>query len=150
MKTRVHELLGVEVDEVFGVKNWDCEYRVADYGELFNDNGEVMGSTQLAHLINDHFLIIRKPKSLTDEQRKVLEALEHLNLPWVALDEDGTCNAFYNKPELNGAEWLPCPRFSSLFELSKPFRKILAPLLPDWTVALDVRRALGRCADGQD
>ena len=139
--TKVHEILGVDVDEEFRV--YDKRFKILASGMVYRREVEtnkwVWASTpDLVELINNPglVLIIRKPK-LTDEQRKVLNALYTLGFKWVAKEKDGSIFAYEEDPVKNSCGW-----YGSGYELYVERIALLDPLLPDWTKQLDIEKTL--------
>lgn len=146
MKTKVHELLGVEPNERFKIMSCGTTY-VSDYyinskGTLWEcgDKGEMRepGNSFLTGLLNGNLKIIRRP-TLTDEQREVLELLRNIGLNKVARDEDGSITAFEKCPVKGRDYWLSGAEggYCETQRLS-----CLRPLIPDWTVPLDIEQTL--------
>ncbi len=135
--TKIHELLGVGMDEEFEVKDRDFAYKLDENGALMR-----MGSGYwypsavytFAALINNPSLIIRKQK-LTEEQQKVLEALWTLGFNWVAKDKSGDVYGYVGEPRHDDYQWIG---------YGTPFHVLscLVPLLPDWTKPLDTEKTL--------
>jgi hypothetical protein len=73
VKTRVHELLGVEPNERFIYRGYlpETVMYVDECGTMRRDGGEECGSSMLAKMILNKSEILRRP-ALNDEQRKVL------------------------------------------------------------------------------
>ena len=89
-----------------------------------------------ATLINNPSLIIRKSR-LTDEQRKVLNALLVLGYNWVAKDECNDVVVYSNEPTRGGDEW-----YGEDYVIGIPAMSCIATLLPDWTKPLDIEKTL--------
>ena len=145
MKTKVHELLGVEVGEVFAVGDRENKYALRNDGALMGAEDKGMRfSCLLAHLINNPSLIVHKPKPLTDEQRKVLETLLVLGYEWVAKEKDGEVYIYTGEPYIpeGASEWRVGSNDDDVWYFTNKTR-CLFPLLSDWKVLLDVRKALG-------
>ena len=137
--TKIHELLGVGVDEEFKVKDHKFIYKLDESGVLMKlESGYWYQSPMytFAALINNPSLIIRKSR-LTGEQRKVLEALYTLGFKWVAKEKDGSIFAYDEDPVKNSHGW-----YGSGYEFYCERIALLAPLLPDWTVPLDIEKTL--------
>ena len=144
--TKIHELLGVGMDEEFKVKDGDIIYKLSENGVLLRKGirGSYPASIQtrpatvqtLVALINNPSLIIRKPK-LTDEQRKVLDALLVLGYNWVAKDECNDVVVYSNEPTKGRDEW-----YGKDYVIGIPAISCIAPLLPDWTKQLDIEKTL--------
>lgn len=106
--TRMHELLGVEVNERFRIAGYSRseKFYLLGNGTLTTDRA-VCYQGVLVEIINHPECIIRKPR-LTEEQVKQLGALVVFDRPWIAKDKDGSVFAFKNKPgrNENKAMWI--------------------------------------------
>jgi len=88
LKTRMHEILGVEPYERFEVKGRDGEFMLDAEGAVrFGKNMEMSAYSQFtAVLINHPENIIRKPR-LTAEQKYALEAIYKVfGMRWLVYD----------------------------------------------------------------
>ena len=144
------EQLGVEAGEVFSIEQYskNCLFKAIEDGRIMaqerrNEEWCFAGLHLQIDILNNPHVIIRTPR-VTDEQRKVLEALQVLGVEWVAMDEDGDIYGYEKEPVNEGGLW--DSGFNNPYICSDgnsyAYRALLH-LLPDWTVALDVRRVLG-------
>ena len=78
-----------------------------------------------------------KPK-LTDEQRKVLDALWKCGYKWVAKDEneDEYLFAYADEPKRSAWSWY------GVDYVSVPHIACLNPLLPNWRIPIDIEKTL--------
>ncbi len=140
-KTKVHELVGVEVDEKFKVELWGSdEFSISEKGTLWVDTGETVKeaySSFLAALIIGREKIIRFIKP-TDEQLKILKALDVLGIKYIAKDKDGSIYEYVMEPKRHSFNW-----FSDDETYEIPQNDKLSTLLPDWTVPLNIKEVLG-------
>ena len=145
--TKIHELLGVGMDEEFKVKDGDYIYKLSENGVLLRKGirGSYPASIQtrpasvqtLVALINNPSLIIRLKSRLKDEQCKVLEALLVLGYRWVAKDECNDVVVYLNEPTRGRDEW-----YGENYVMGIPAMSCIAPLLPDWRMPLDIKKTL--------
>ena len=144
-KTKVHEILGLEVDEWFRLDREDLsdlKYKINSEGALIKSDGCCVmenESSWLAALINGDKKIIRKPK-LTAEQLKIIKALDAVGLGWVAKDKNSSVYAYADKPTKRADEWCPIRDY---IRLPIGTLQCLLPLFPDWTVPLNIKEVLG-------
>lgn len=147
MKTKVHELLGVEPGERFTYKGYlQAFVMLADEEALRDDDGNELGSSILVELLlhKDGIILLHR---LTDEQRKVLEALLVLGFKWVAVDEDKKACAYVCEPAIIESEWACVNESETQYGAAITARlDCLRPLIPDWTVPLDIDKTLGEAA----
>lgn len=135
--TKIHELLGVGMDEEFKVKDRDFAYKLDESGVLMRlESGYWYPSPiyTFAAFINNPSLIIRKSRP-TGEQRKVLDALWTLGFNWVAKDKSGGVFGYVGEPRHDDYEW-----YGDV--IAFPMLSCLAPLLPDWKTPLDIEKTL--------
>jgi len=145
-KTRVHELLGVDIAEQFNISGRGTTiFSINPAGALFEERPyetalyHMTSSCLLANLINDPSLIIRRPR-LTDEQREVLAWLQKGRFTHVCIDPDKEMTAYDQMPRRQSGGW-----FASEDDYAGVFGRViepLRPLIPDWTIPLDVKKAL--------
>lgn len=139
MKTRVHELLGVEPGEVFTVKGYGGSWYTDDDGTVRTNCHDEEKSSWMAFLLNHPDLIIRRPR-LTDEQREVLAWLQKGRFTHVCIDPDKEMTAYDQMPRRQNSGW-----FASEDDYAGVFGRViepLRPLIPDWKIPLDVKKAL--------
>ncbi len=153
VKTRVHELLGVEPGERFYVKgsNMKSAYYLAEGGTLWCEDDyirAVASSFYLAKFLSGEWTILRCP-FLAGEQRKVLEALKTLGFKWVAIDKNGRICAYVCKPAIVGSEWACVNESVGKYGAAVTGAlDCLRPLIPDWAVPLDVEKTLKEAQNG--
>lgn len=110
MKTRMHEILGVEPGEVFAVEGYKGEFYLDDYGHLVGFKG-AYGTPSGVLVVAVNFGIIRKPR-LTAEQLYALEALYRVfGAEWLCKDKDAFPATMYNEkpkksPRTNEFIWM--------------------------------------------
>jgi len=111
--TRIHELLELELNEKFKIKNYDGEYYLAASGLLYEtqNHREPVKQQMITILINDPELIERKSRKakLTNEQVDILKGLNALGfnyLIYIYEKEDSyTMYATANAPSWKNGAW---------------------------------------------
>jgi hypothetical protein len=102
---RMHEQLGVEPGEEFGLDGYLSRYYVDIDGYVRSyESKEIMWGEQICDMINYPDRIIRRPR-VTEEQLRELEALHTLGYRWIAKDESGLVCAFVSKPVRKCQDW---------------------------------------------
>jgi len=107
-KLRICEILGVEIEENFNIKNGRCNpYRLVDTGyelHLFNSN-DIYSDGRLINLINNPELIEKIPE-WTVKQKYTFTALKDLfHLKYITKDFNGIICGFQNKPKRRQNIW---------------------------------------------
>lgn len=108
--TRIHELLELELNEKFKIKNYDGEYYLAASGLLYEtqNHREPVKQQMITILINDPELIERKSRKakLTNEQVDILKGLNALGFNYLIYMEDSyTMYATANAPSWKNGAW---------------------------------------------
>jgi len=128
--TRMHEVLGVEPEERFRVKDFNDEFFVNIHGKMMLavPSGHLRASGEIvAHAINHG--INRRPR-LTEEQVAQLKALVTLGYGWIVKDLEGLPYACASKPKKERDDWRGGGAFIDLY----PFMPTNCLMdLPDWS-----------------
>lgn len=148
MKTKVHELLGVEQGEEFRVSGFNCSLFMLDVDctllhKSTTKNDITWRNAEpfiLPMLINRPERIIRHP-AYTPEQVKVMKWLRDGEFKYVTNDECGCVWAYDVMPKLNerNGEW---GYGQAKYHASIERMACLLPLIPDWRTPLDIETAL--------
>lgn len=108
--TRMHEILGVEPDEVFMMRGeTGVEYRVCPNGRI--EFRVCPDEKRWSKMANQEFLedminrgVVIKPR-LTEAQIEYLKAALTLEFGWLAKDEDGDTFLYEGKPKKDAETW---------------------------------------------
>ncbi len=144
VESNIERMLGVKKDEQFTIlTKEDKHYKLGAICELmvWDEKSQTWhdeNSYHFAEILNHPEYILRRPR-LTDEQRKVMEALAVLGFKWVAKDMRGGLWAYGKKPERTVSAWQP---WDDCQVMKLPNTEITTPLIPDWTQPLDIDKTL--------
>lgn len=148
MKTKVHELLGVEPNEPVDLVyvRQDGSENVHHKNVAFDDNGYLFDQYKnkvdmftLADTINGSLKVRRRP-AYTAEQVKTMKWLVQGGLKTVTVDPDKEMSAYSCTARRANGAW-----FADQDTYTGVYGKILdclRPLIKDWTVPLDLLAAL--------
>ena len=113
MKTRMHEILGVEPGERFGINGYASRmFWLDEDGWMFWGDMDGEGTADDIYRAITYG-IIRKPR-LTAEQIEILKALKALGCNWITKDDDGRFEGWEDKPYTTAGVW--CERDESNLE----------------------------------
>lgn len=102
-KPKICEILGVEVNEEFGLKTSygsiliDSKYYISEDGCFMSKNNNYNSPSLGLDTINGKFKIVKLPK-WTDGQKEIFKALKTLGYNYMVRDSDYSIYAFEKKP----------------------------------------------------
>jgi hypothetical protein len=109
--TRIHELLELEPYEQFDIRGYDETFYLSQGGTVHevkeNTLNEPVAQLMLSILIQDPFLILRKPNLIIKDkgELKILEGLYLKGYRYMVKDSHGCLFAYKEEPWKNDKEW---------------------------------------------
>ena len=106
---KVFEMLGVEQNEVFGIKGEKRKYQIDRFLDVVvsvDKDCEIWESSDidLSHLLNGTHEIVKIPQ-LTEIDRKAIDYLLAVDMPWIAKDRYRAVYAYCSKPTRHTDVW---------------------------------------------
>ncbi len=142
--TRLHEVLGVEPNELFVIKGSEGQFYLNDSGDFrfVRDLDKKITDDVNPYSITEavNYGITRRPR-LTEEQMAQLKALVTLGYGWIVKDLEGLPYACASKPKKERDDWRGGGAFIDLY----PFMPTNCLMdLPDWSdpAPLDIVQVL--------